>query len=121
MYRAQVKMHFDAAHFLRGYRGKCENLHGHRFLVAVAVETETLDEIGMSIDFCVLKRHFKEIVDTFDHRNLNETAPFDVINPTSENLAAHFFKEMKSRLSPVTIRRVKVWESPDAWASYSES
>lgn len=120
MYQAQVKIHFDAAHFLRGYQGKCENLHGHRFMVAVTVETEMLDEVGMSVDFCVIKRHFKELVDQFDHKSLNETAPFDTINPTSENLAAYFFREMKSRLSGVTIRRVKVWESPDSWASYFE-
>jgi len=120
MYQAQVKIHFDAAHFLRGYQGKCENLHGHRFLAAVTVETEKLDEVGMSVDFCVIKKQFREIVDRFDHCNLNETSPFDTVNPTSEHLAAYFFREMKARLPQVTIRRVKVWESPDSWASYFE-
>ena len=120
MYRAQVKTHFDVAHFLRGYQGKCEKLHGHRFNVAILVETATLDDVGMSVDFTLLKKHFKEVVGRFDHVNLNETAPFDVVNPTSENLAAYFFQSMKPLISPVKIKRVKVWESPDAWASYSE-
>ncbi len=121
MFRAQVKVHFDAAHYLRGYKGKCEKLHGHRFVAAITVETAVLDDIGMSIDFTILKKTFKEVVDRYDHVNLNETAPFDVVNPTSENLAAHFFREIKPRLPQVKVRRVKVWESPECWTSFSES
>ncbi|MBF0407887.1 MAG: 6-carboxytetrahydropterin synthase QueD [Candidatus Riflebacteria bacterium] len=125
MYQAQVRYHFDSAHFLRNYKGKCEKLHGHRFLVSLTIQTPDVDELGLSIDFGDLKKPLKEITEILDHKNLNEIPPFDKINPSSENLAAFFFREMTTRLSDYTaqrkliIKRVKVWESPDAWASYS--
>ena len=60
MYQISVEKHFDAAHFLRGYQGKCEALHGHRFRVVVRVESSLLDDIGMAYDFAELKRHLGE-------------------------------------------------------------
>ncbi|MBI3038963.1 6-carboxytetrahydropterin synthase QueD [bacterium] len=120
MYNAQVRLHFDAAHFLRGYKGKCEQLHGQRFKVAVTIETQRLDDIGMSVDFGIVKSALKEVIDPLDHNNLNTIHPFDTINPSSENLASYIFNRIKSKLSPIRLKRVKVWESPDSWASFSE-
>ncbi len=120
MYRVSVRQHFDAAHYLRGYKGKCEQLHGHRFQAVVTLETEKLDELGMALDFTDIKRYLKQIMDRFDHVCLNEVPPFDKLNPSSENIAATICQELSAliRKTDVKIASVEVWESPDAWATY---
>ncbi len=120
MYQITVEQHFDAAHFLRGYQGKCEALHGHRFGVFVTIQAATLDDIGMAYDFTVLKRHVADILSRFDHTLLNEVPPFDKINPSSENIATTVYNELKPKLAawPVTITRVEIWESPQNRAAY---
>ena len=121
MYQISVEQHFDAAHALRGYRGKCEALHGHRFQVVVKVESRQLDDIGMAYDFTELKRRLGEILKRFDHTCLNDVAPFDKINPSSENIAATIYRELQPRLAgaPVTLSCVEVWESPQSRVAYS--
>lgn len=121
MYRISVEQHFDAAHALRGYKGKCEALHGHRFKVVAKIEALGLDDIGLAYDFTELKAHLNEVVSRFDHTNLNDIPPFDKINPSSENIAANIYKELKSRLSgdKVALTAVEVWESPQTGVSYS--
>ena len=118
MYQVSVKQHFDAAHYLRGYGGKCERLHGHRFEVVVAVQAASLNEIGIAYDFVMLKQHLNELLKRFDHISLNEVSPFDRINPSSENIATTIYQELKGKLSGVAISSVDVWESPEACASY---
>lgn len=119
MYEITVKAHFDTAHALRGYRGKCEALHGHRFEVVVCVATEDLNEIGLAYDFAELKRILREqVISRLDHANLNETPPFDKVNPSSENIARFIYDEMRKALSGIKLRWVQVWESPDAWVTY---
>lgn len=120
MYEISVEQEFDAAHALRGYEGKCENIHGHRFRVAVTVTATVLNEIGLAYDFTVLKKHLREVISRFDHTSLNDTPPFDRINPSSENIANTIYEQMKLRLSgaPVSIARVEVWESPTSRAEY---
>ncbi|MFA5629427.1 MAG: 6-carboxytetrahydropterin synthase QueD [Dehalococcoidales bacterium] len=122
MYKISVEQHFDAAHALRGYKGKCENLHGHRFQVQVSVIANELDGIGLAFDFTELKRILKEVLSRIDHANLNETPPFDTINPSSENIARTVFEQMKVELqdAPVKLAAVKVWESPESAVEYSE-
>ena len=120
MYRVSVRRHFDAAHGLRGYAGKCENLHGHRWEVVVCVERHDLDEVGMAFDFTLLKRELDCVLERFDHHNLNETSPFDRINPSSENIARTIYRELERRLPQAGLKYVEAWESPDAWATYSE-
>ena len=120
MYRVQVRRHFDAAHALRNYHGKCENLHGHRYEVVVALDRDTLDEAGMAYDFTALKRELDAILDRFDHHNLNETAPFDVLSPSAENIARTIYEELESRLPGIGLRFVEAWETPDSWATYSK-
>jgi len=121
VYRISVEQHFDAAHALRGYKGKCEALHGHRFKVVAKIEALGLDDIGLAYDFTELKAHLNEVVSRFDHTNLNDIPPFDKINPSSENIAANIYKELKSRLSgdKVALTAVEVWESPQTGVSYS--
>ena len=121
MYRISVEQHFDAAHFLRGYQGKCEALHGHRFRVVVKIEASRLNDIGIAYDFTELKQHLGAILSRFDHVCLNDIPPFDKINPSSENLAATIYDELKLKLAgaPVSLSGVQVWESPQSGVAYS--
>jgi len=118
MYQVRVRRHFDAAHALRGYKGKCESLHGHRYEVVVCLETAELDDTGLAYDFTALKGELDRIVERLDHAYLNELAPFDEMNPSSENLARFIFEELEPSIEGARLRAVEVWESPDAWVTY---
>jgi 6-pyruvoyltetrahydropterin/6-carboxytetrahydropterin synthase len=121
MYQISVEQHFDAAHYLRGYRGKCEAMHGHRYRVVVRVQSAELNDIGLAYDFKELKEHLSGVIDRFDHTCLNDVPPFDKQNPSAENIAADIYKGIKARLAgaPVTLVNVEVWESPENMVSYS--
>jgi len=121
MYQITVEQHFDAAHFLRGYQGKCEALHGHRFRVVAKIRASKVDDIGIAYDFVELKQHLGDIVARFDHTCLNDAPPFDKINPSSENIASTIYNELKLKLAgaPVSLSCVEVWESPQTGVSYS--
>jgi 6-pyruvoyltetrahydropterin/6-carboxytetrahydropterin synthase len=121
MYQISVKQHFDAAHALRGYKGKCESLHGHRFEVVVTIQAKELNEIGIAYDFLELKSHLSEILAKFDHVSLNDVSPFDKINPSSENIARIVYQELKAKLAAalVTLTSVDVWESPENCIRYT--
>ncbi len=120
MYQVSVEGHFDAAHYLRGYGGKCENLHGHRFKVVVSLKATKLNEIGLAYDFVELKRHLGEVLTRFDHTSLNDVPPFDKLNPSSENIAVTIYDQLKGRFSGgVSLLSVEVWESPQSWVTYS--
>jgi len=121
VYQISVEQHFDAAHFLRGYRGKCEALHGHCFRVVVRVKSPGLNDIGIAYDFVELKQHLADIISRFDHTCLNDVPPFDKINPSSENIATTVYKELKPKLAgaKVSIIGVEVWESPVTGVSYT--
>ncbi|MAH21325.1 MAG: 6-carboxytetrahydropterin synthase QueD [Thaumarchaeota archaeon] len=122
MYQVSVEQHFDAAHSLRGYNGKCEALHGHRFRVVVKVKASQVNDIGLAYDFTELKQHLSDILDRFDHTCLNDTPPFDKINPSSENIARTIYNKLKPRLkgAPVSLASVEAWESPDSGVKYSK-
>ena len=81
MYEISVEKHFDAAHYLRGYQGKCEEMHGHRYRVVVKVKAEKLNDIGLSYDFTDLKRYLKEVIDRFDHTTPAKTQTLRNWNP----------------------------------------
>jgi len=116
VFEVSVREHFDAAHYLRGYMGKCENMHGHRYQVMVTVRVQDVDEIGLAYDFAVLKRHLREILGRFDHVCLNDVPPFNRINPSSENIATTIFEELLNRGLPVS--SIQVYESPDSCVTY---
>jgi 6-pyruvoyltetrahydropterin/6-carboxytetrahydropterin synthase len=113
---------FASAHTLRGYPGACSRMHGHNWKVETEVITDRLDEIGMGIDFKLIKEAAREVGDRLDHRYLNELEPFDRINPTAENIAAHFFSELSERLNRPGLRvsAVTLWETDRACVRYSE-
>ena len=119
MYQISVEQHFDAAHFLRGYQGKCEALHGHRFRVVVRIKSPVLNDIGIAYDFVELKQHLGNILSRFDHTCLNDVPPFDRINPSSENIASVIYDELQPKLAGVGISCVEVWESPQSGVSYT--
>lgn len=121
MFTVGVTYHFDSAHLIRGHEGKCRNLHGHRWVVEVAISGKELDETGMLADFGIIKRILKEKLDGLDHRNLIEIHPFDQINPTAENISREIFRYMREEIDPrLCLKSVTVRESPDCWAKYEE-
>ncbi|OGN88823.1 MAG: 6-carboxytetrahydropterin synthase QueD [Chloroflexi bacterium RBG_13_46_14] len=120
MYRVSIERHFDAAHYLREYEGKCENLHGHRYKVVANLKTDALDKTGLAFDFTILKKSIDKILERFDHTCLNDIEPFTSINPSSENIASTIYGELKPYLDGqiAIIESIQVWESPDAWITY---
>ena len=122
MFEVAVEQSFASAHALRNYKGRCENVHGHNWKVRVVIEGEKLDATGMLVDFLDIKSFMGEILDRIDHQFLNEIPPFDVINPSAENIAEYFYQQMSGRLAetpvPVRIREVKIWETEIQSATY---
>ena len=122
MFELTVKSSFAAAHRLRDYSGKCENLHGHNWVVEVQVGAESLNAIGLAIDFKDLKSATDTVLERLDHKFLNDLEPFKDENPSSENIARWIFEALKERLVafPVSLRQVSVWENPNSCATYRE-
>ncbi len=121
VYRLGLHAHFDGAHLIRGHRGKCASLHGHRWDIEVVLRGEKLNELGMVIDFSEVKKAMEKITADYDHGFINEREPFNTINPTAENLARHIFERLSSSLPEhCALIHVKIWESPGQWASYGE-
>ena len=120
MYEISVRQHFDAAHYLRGYQGKCENVHGHRFQVVANVRAKQIDDVGMAYDFSQLKKQLGEIVSRFDHTCINDVPPFDRINASSENIASTIYNELQAMLKAAnaSVYSIQVWESPDSAVTY---
>lgn len=117
MYRLRIESTFDAAHKLDGYKGKCARLHGHTWKVEVFVTGEKLDEVGMLVDFEILKDRLKEISEKLDHSFLNDFK--EIGNPTSENIAGHIYRNLKIPKG-VVLEKARVWESPSSWCEYHE-
>jgi 6-pyruvoyltetrahydropterin/6-carboxytetrahydropterin synthase len=128
MYEISVEKHIDAAHYLRGYKGKCEKMHGHRYKIVVKVRAQKLNKIGLAYDFIDLKKHLGDILERYDHTCLNDVKPFDKINPSAENLAATIYNELKKSLAkpfddaqgkPITLTSIAVFETPEQGVIYS--
>ncbi len=98
MYDIFIKTHFAGAHHLRNYPGDCENPHGHNWKVKVTVRAAEVDELGMGIDFKVLKKHVNEVIDVLDHKDLNKMPAFAEQNPSSEHIAMFIFDNLKNDL-----------------------
>ena len=119
MYYVSIEESFDAAHFLRNYGGKCERLHGHRFKIVVRLRSARLNKTGLAYDFTLLRRQVRDVLERYDHHCLNEVAPFDKINPSSENLARTIFEILQDIFARgVALDSVEVWESPGSCAVY---
>ena len=122
MYELEITKHFSGAHSLTGYPGDCRKLHGHNWVVTVVLQASELDEIGIALDFKILKKELNEVIDRFDHVYLNDLEEFAECNPTSENLARIIYCALSKRLNDgrIKITRVSVEESAGSRASYFE-
>lgn len=121
MFELTMIVDFAAAHCIPDYPGKCQRLHGHNWKVEVAVEGQTLDKLGMLVDFSVLKRYVTNVLDTLDHHYLNDMERFQNVNPTAENIACYVYEKLSEELSSmgnVSVSKVTVWESLHSAASY---
>lgn len=118
MYEIRIEKYFSAAHSLRGYKGKCENLHGHNWKIEVIICSEKLNKIGLIYDFTEVKNFLEKILKKYDHKNLNDITPFNKVNPSSENIAKTIFDKMKSEYP---VKKVICWESNNSYATYSET
>ena len=123
MFELMIETHFSSAHQLRGYKGKCERVHGHNWKVQVYVLAERLNEIDITIDFHDLKKMTEEIVGQLDHSFLNDIFPFTEKNPSSENIAKWIYDSLRKRIDndDISLSAVTVWESETASATYFES
>src|SRR3970282_2100858 len=125
MFRVTVEETFAAGHALRGYRGKCENVHGHNYKIRVTLEGTQLNSIGLLYDFKDLKEAIQCAIRRLDHQFLNDIPPFDELNPSAENIAKYFYEEVgrliaspgpESRvpnpesLPPCSVESVQGWE-----------
>lgn len=125
MFEVTVEDSFAAGHYLRNYRGKCENPHGHNYRVRVTLAGEELDSAGLLLDFKDLREVMRPVIDRLDHQMINDLEPFRERNPSAENLAKYFFDEANVRLKKATNGRVRVkdvtvFETDSTTAKYSE-
>ena len=125
MFEVSVEDTFAAGHALRGYRGKCENPHGHNYKVKITLAGEQLNHIGLLYDFKDLKAAMGEVVDRLDHQYLNDIVPFRELNPSAENMARYFYQECTAKLKAITegqirVKEVTIWETDTTTATYFE-
>lgn len=120
MYEVCVAREFSSAHFLRDYRGKCAEMHGHNWKVEVSFRTPQVSANGIAIDFYDMGAVLDGLIERLDHGVINNAPPFDRISPTSENLARWLYEEIARQTPAGGLKpyRVRVWETPDAYASY---
>lgn len=139
MYKLKTTVYFDSAHFLKGYEGKCSNIHGHRWKIDVTIKSENLTESGckkgMVIDFSDFKKDMQLLADKFDHTLIYEDGSlgekllsaleeenFKMVclkfRPTAENLARYFFEEIKKM--QYDVENVTVYETAKNCAQYEE-
>jgi len=122
MYKIKVVSSFSAAHYLRAYKGKCENLHGHNWKVEVLVSSDKLNACGMVMDFSDLKKMLNCVLEKLDHKHLNEISYFTKVNPSSEEIARYIFNELKQLVieSKCILEEIRVWETEGSCAIYKE-
>jgi len=125
MFEVTVEDSFAAGHYLRNYKGKCENPHGHNYKVRVTLAGQELDKAGLLRDFKELRDVMRHVIDRLDHQMINDLEPFTTVNPSAENLAKYFYEETNRKLDHRTNGRVRVkdvtiWETDETTARYFE-
>ena len=120
MYELTISGEFAAAHYLKGYQGPCQVLHGHTWKLEVTIHSAVLNELGLVVDFKELKSRLQEILKPLDHGCLNDLPAFQNTNPTTENLAKYIYQEFRRQSLPVQVKQVRVWESDSSSVIYYE-
>ncbi|WDP91591.1 MAG: 6-carboxytetrahydropterin synthase [Desulfobacter sp.] len=122
VYDIHVKDQFTADHSLRGYDGKSAQTHGHKWGVEVKLRCSTLNRLGVGMDFKDVKKVVGDVLGRLNDTNLNDVVEFGSINPTAENLAKFLYAELGRCLNTdrITVKKVKVFETPDCGVAYSE-
>ena len=122
MFEIDIKREFSAAHFLKGYKGNCASLHGHNWVVEAYILADTLDEVGIAVDFRVLKKELEAIISDLDHTCLNELPYFNSQNPTSEVIAKYIYGKLQQifHTDGKKVKKVRVCESNGSGATYFE-
>jgi 6-pyruvoyltetrahydropterin/6-carboxytetrahydropterin synthase len=125
MFEVTVEDTFAAGHYLRNYKGKCENPHGHNYKIRVTLAGKELDKAGLLLDFKDLREVMKHVIERLDHQMINDIEPFKVLNPSAENLAKYVYDGSNGRLNQVTqgrvhVKNVTVFETDTTTATYSE-
>jgi 6-pyruvoyltetrahydropterin/6-carboxytetrahydropterin synthase len=122
MYEIEIRRTFSAAHQLKGYDGDCKNLHGHNYSVVVTMQSPDLDNIGIAMDFKILKSEVDALLKGFDHKNLSELPEFAEINPTSEVLARTIYRKLSEKLNngALKVYKVRIGESENSAITYYE-
>ncbi len=125
MFQVTVERTFAAGHYLRNYKGKCENPHGHNYKVRVTLQGRELDKAGLLLDFKDLKDVMKQTIERLDHQMINDLEPFTTLNPSAENLARYFYEQTNAQLKQVTngrvaVKDVTVFETDTTTATYFE-
>lgn len=120
MFEVSVEYMFAAGHALRGYKGKCENVHGHNYKVQLVVGGEQLDSAGLLMDFVEVRKNIKTLVERLDHHFLNDVPPFDKLNPSAENISKYFYDELEPQVRDrgLKVRAVTIWETDTTSATY---
>jgi 6-pyruvoyltetrahydropterin/6-carboxytetrahydropterin synthase len=122
MFQVSVEDTFSSGHALRGYKGKCENPHGHNYRVQVTLEGPQLDHIGLLVDFTHLKEVMRSVIKRLDHQFINDLEPFTLVNPSAENMAKYFYDQVSGKLQNLPpgarVSNVVVWETDTAMAQY---
>ena len=125
MFEVTVEDSFAAGHYLRNYKGKCENPHGHNYKVRVTLAGKELDKAGLLLDFKELREVMKDVIDRLDHQMINDLEPFTALNPSAENLAKYFYDQANLKLDQVSqgrvrVKNVTVYETDTTTATYSD-
>ena len=122
MFQVSVEETFSAGHALRGYKGKCENVHGHNYRVQITLEGPQLDNIGLLVDFTRVKHVMRDVIKRLDPQFINDLEPFTTVNPSAENMAKYFFEEVSGQLTDLppgaAVKDVVIWETDTAKAKY---
>jgi 6-pyruvoyltetrahydropterin/6-carboxytetrahydropterin synthase len=115
-FTVRVEARFEAAHYLREYRGITEPLHGHSYKVEADLEGRSggLDQDAIAVDFVSAKRKLEALARKLDYGCINDVAPFTEVNPSAENIAEWFARELQSAVAgeDAIVAAVTVWEGP---------
>ena len=122
-YSVRVEARFEAAHFLREYRGITEPLHGHSYKVEadLAARGGGVDSDAIAVDFVSAKRKLEVLAKRLDYGCINDVPPFNEVNPSAENIAEWFARELQTAVEDenAIVTAITLWEGPVNSVTYT--